>query len=120
MAGYEGVDRALAIMQGGGLEIDPQSFVRLLRHIRGGSRPEILFGDRRDIAKGLAMAFGLQERPFRNDRPGRAAAPALGDIAGECGNPACAAWQRVDMLVRGEALGGIDGQSVTEAQEETV
>ena len=113
----ECVDRALAIMQGGCLEIDPQSFVRLSRHIRGGSRPEILFGDRRDIAKGLAMPFSLQECPLGNDRPGGASAAAFSDIAGEGRNTACPSRKRVNMLIRSEALGGIYRQSVTKAQK---
>jgi len=66
------------------------------------------------------MPLGLQKRPLGYDGPRRAAATALGNIACKSGHASGSAGERVDMLIRGKALGGIDGQCMTKSQKKPV
>ena len=116
----EGVDRRLALVQRLAQKIDAKRLVGLLRYILGGPLPEPLPGDRGDVPERLAVPLRLQDCAFRDAGPGRAPAAALRDVGGERRHTGGAARQSVDVLVGGDALGGVDRQCMTEAEQKTV
>src|SRR6202007_1259319 len=82
--------------------------------------PEVVWGDRCNVAERLPVPLGFVYGRLRDDRPSRASAAALGAVSGECGDTGRAAGQRVDVLVRRDPLGGVDRQRVPETEQQPV
>ena len=65
-----------------------------------------------------AVALGLVQRAFGNQRPGGATRSAFRDVAREPGDARRPARQRVDMLVGRETLRRVDRQRMAEARQQ--
>ena len=118
VASDERVDRVLPILSRSREQIDPERLVGLPGHILGRPCPEILVRDRRDVTECLPMPLGFVQSTLGDHRPGRAAAAAFGDVGGERRDAGRAARERVDMLVRRDALRRVDRQRMTQPNQQ--
>ena len=118
VAGNENIHRIRPILARGVEQIGRQRFVWLLRHILRGAHPQVVLGDRRDVAQCLAVPLRLIESRLGDDCPGRSAAAAFRHITGKAGDRRRPARQRVDMLVRRDALCRIDRQGMSESEQQ--
>src|ERR1700733_5540476 len=71
--GDEGFHGIFAVLPRRVQQIGRQRLVRLLGHILRRPRPEIVLGDRRNVAQWLSMAFCLIDGPLGDYGPGGAA-----------------------------------------------
>ena len=80
-AGDESVHGVLAVLPRRVQQIGRQRLVGLFRHVLGRARPEIIPGERRDVAKRLSVPLSLVNGRLGDGRPCGAAAATLPGIS---------------------------------------
>src|SRR5215469_4446054 len=68
-AGDEGVYGLLAVPSCGGQQVDSERLVRLAGHVFGDASPEVVWGDRCNVAERLPVPFGFVYGRLGNDCP---------------------------------------------------